>query len=63
MATCAISSWAEVTVLIGSTFSRVVLRQTEDMKKVNGNRGSYGRRHNEHFEVRVESLGTSFDFN
>jgi hypothetical protein len=52
---------AEVTVLIGSTFLAVVLRQTQDIEETQRQLGLYGRRHSP-ASTCVESLVASFKF-
>jgi hypothetical protein len=54
---------AEVTVLMGSTFLAVVLRQTQDIDETERQLGLARTAAFAHFEVRVESLGASFHFN
>jgi hypothetical protein len=52
----------EVTVLMGSTFLAVVLTQTQDIEETERQLGLLRTAAFAHFEVRVESLGASFDF-
>jgi hypothetical protein len=53
---------AEITVLMGSTFLAVILRQTQVIEKTEGQLGLVRTAAFAHFEVRVESLGASCDF-
>ena len=53
---------AEVTVLMGSAFLAVVLRQTQDIDETERQMGLVRTASFAHFEVRVDSLGASFDF-
>jgi heme/copper-type cytochrome/quinol oxidase subunit 3 len=53
---------AEVTVLMGSTFLAVVLRQTQDIEETERQLGLERTAAFAHFVVRVESIGASFDF-
>jgi hypothetical protein len=53
---------AEVTVLMGSTFLAVVLRQTQDIEETERQLGLVRTAAFAHFQVQVESIGASFDF-
>jgi hypothetical protein len=50
----------EVTVLMGSTFLAVVLRQTQDIEETERQLGLVRTAAFAHFVVRVESLGARF---
>jgi hypothetical protein len=47
---------------MGSTFLAVVLRQTQDIEETERQRGPVRTAAFADFEVRVESVGASFDF-
>jgi hypothetical protein len=52
---------AEVTVLMGSTFLAVVLRQTQDIEETEWQLGLVRTAAFAHFVVRAESLGVRYD--